>query len=102
MSKYRFVEGEPPEGTPTLGVVYHVARQKAIRVCFEECGLTSPIVLGYVVVDEERTRYGQEYAITDPNSEQSAVPEEKAEEHHPACECWVCHDARKGAKSCEN
>ena len=53
MSKYRFIEGEPPEGTPTLGVVYHMIRQRAIRERFEDVGIEPPHALGYVVVDED-------------------------------------------------
>ena len=54
MSTYRFIEGEPPEDTPTFGVVYHIVRQRAIRECFEDVGLEPPRVLGYVVVDEDK------------------------------------------------
>ena len=48
MSAERFIFGEPEEGQPTLGVVYHVLRQKEIE---EATGLKP---MGYVVgVSEE-------------------------------------------------
>ena len=53
MSKYRFVEGEPPEGTMTLGVVYHLLHEPRINVAFKANDGVPPDVLGYVVVDED-------------------------------------------------
>ena len=53
MSKYRYINGEPPEGTPTLGVVYHMLHQKAIKAHFIAAGNEPPEVYGYVVVDED-------------------------------------------------
>jgi len=46
MSTLKFVEKEPEEGTPTLGVVYHVTRQWEIR------GLTGFEPIGWVVEEE--------------------------------------------------
>ena len=59
-TKYRYVPGEPPEGTLTLGVVYHMLHEKAVRVAFAECGLEPPRALGYVVVDEDESEIEEE------------------------------------------
>lgn len=48
--KYRYVEGEPSEGTLTKGVVYWVDDEKIIyQMLGEKMGLRP---IGYVVVDE--------------------------------------------------
>jgi hypothetical protein len=54
MTKHKFIYGEPPEGTLTLGVVYHVLAIDRIRNAFECVGIGEdpPKVLGYVIVEE--------------------------------------------------
>ena len=60
MSTLKFVEKEPEEGTPTLGVVYHVTRQWEIR------GLTGFEPIGWVVEEEPRPEEeGLGYRIED-------------------------------------
>ena len=59
MSKYRYVEGMPPEGTLTLGVVYHITRERDIADSFmgRVPDYTSPPpAIGYVVVDEDEKK----------------------------------------------
>jgi hypothetical protein len=51
--KHKFIYGEPPGGTLTLGVVYHMLRERPIRMAFEELGINPPDVLGYVIEDLE-------------------------------------------------
>lgn len=61
MSKFVFQEGEPGEGDPVLGVVYHVLQKRRIRERFEgrsddfdfERGTSE--VIGYVVSGEPDT-----------------------------------------------
>lgn len=52
-TKYRYVPGEPPEGTPTLGVVYHMIQERYIADMAHRLGFDCPLVIGYVVVDED-------------------------------------------------
>lgn len=54
MSKHKFVYADDMvDGMPTLGVVYHMLKERDIKRVFHELDRESPAVLGYVVVDEE-------------------------------------------------
>ena len=52
--RYKFVRKEDMvDGTPTLGVVYHMVRERDIRNHFLAMGEEPPNVYGYILVEGE-------------------------------------------------
>ncbi|MGH8655138.1 MAG: hypothetical protein ACREYE_24540 [Gammaproteobacteria bacterium] len=47
----KFIYGEPEEGTSTLGVVYHMLKERDIKAHYVAMGEEPPKVLGYVIND---------------------------------------------------